>query len=587
MKITPAVKHIMTVLSTGLKRFPLTILFSTDVAVMLIIINELQPLTDTNLAETLNRVILILALGIPLSLCLKLFRERKDNEKLSTLIGLYGAGCLVLLLYYFFLLNTLDMVSITRYIGVSLSLYLGFFFIPYLPRREQFEMYVIKLGTGFCITVIYSAVLYLGLAAILFTIDQLLGIQIAGKVYFYVGLFVAFLFAPSYFLADVPQRDEQLEQKNYLKLLRVLLLYIVMPLLTAYTAILYIYFVKIIVVSEWPVGLVSHLVLWYAVIVTLVLFLISPIKDENNWATWFSAWMPRIILPVLVMMFISMGIRINAYGVTENRYYVVVLALWVSAMMLYFSFIKKRINIVIPITLALIALISVFGPLSSYSVSIRSQNNRLQAILIKNDMLQEGKIKTAPADISRDDKYEISRKLDYFSQNHSLQEIKCLPQNFRMEDMEKVFGFPYTPYEPPFTDSHGFFYLKNSQYEGAVEIQGYDYLFGSMLLHERSAESTGSTIEADYDYQSSVVRVYRQGTLLYEKNLNPFVRELYNKHQPTAEEKSIPSEEMTLVEENEQVKVKFIFLHIMGDEDMTTGDVKLERAEFYLLVKIK
>jgi hypothetical protein len=360
-----------------------------------------------------------------------------------------------------------------------------------------------------------------------------------------------------------------------------------MPLLTAYTAILYIYFVKIIVVSEWPVGLVSHLVLWYAVIVTLVLFLISPIKDENNWATWFSAWMPRIILPVLVMMFISMGIRINAYGVTENRYYVVVLALWVSAMMLYFSFIKKRINIVIPITLALIALISVFGPLSSYSVSIRSQNNRLQAILIKNDMLQEGKIKTAPADISRDDKYEISRKLDYFSQNHSLQEIKCLPQNFRMEDMEKVFGFPYTPYEPPFTDSHGFFYLKNSQYEGAVEIQGYDYLFGSMLLHERSAESTGSTIEADYDYQSSVVRVYRQGTLLYEKNLNPFVRELYNKHQPTAEEKSIPSEEMTLVEENEQVKVKFIFLHIMGDEDMTTGDVKLERAEFYLLVKIK
>lgn len=587
MKITPAVKHIITVLSTSLKRFPLTILFSTAVAVMLSIINELQPLTDTNLAETLNKVTMILALGIPLSLCLKLFWERKDNGKLSALIGLYSAGCFVLLLYYFFLLNTLDMVSITRYIGVSLALYLGFFFIPYLPKREQFEMYVIKLGTGFCITVIYSAVLYLGLAAILFTIDQLLGIQIAGKAYFYVGLFVAFIFAPSYFLADIPQKDEQLEQKDYLKILRVLLLYIVMPLLTAYTAILYIYFFKIIVVSEWPVGLVSHLVLWYAVIVTLVLFLITPIKNENKWANRFSVWMPRIILPILVMMFISMGIRINAYGVTENRYYVVVLALWVSAMMLYFSFIKKRINIIIPVTLALIALISVFGPLSSYSVSTHSQNNRLQAILIKNDMLQEGKIKTAPADISRDDKYEISRKLDYFSQNHTLQEIKCLPQNFKMEDMEKIFGFPYTPYEPPFTDSHEFFYLKNSQYEGAVEIQGYDYLLDSRLLHERSAESTGSTIEADYDYQSSVVRVYRQDTLLYKKNLNPFVRELFDKHQPTADEKSIPSEEMTLVEENEQVKVKFIFLYMMGHEDVTTGDIKLERAEFYLLLKIK
>jgi hypothetical protein len=44
---------------------------------------------------------------------------------------------------------------------------------------------------------------------------------------------------------------------------------------------------------------------------------------------------------------------------------------------------------------------------------------------------------------------------------------------------------------------------------------------------------------------------------------------------------------MTLVEENEQVKVKFIFMHIMGQKDMKTGDVKLERAEFYLLIKMK
>ena len=248
-------------------------------------------------------------------------------------------------------------------------------------------------------------------------------------------------------------------------------------------------------------------------------------------------------------------------------------------------------NIIIPVTLALIALISVFGPLSSYSVSTRSQNNRLQAILIKNDMLQEEKIKTAPADISRDDKYEISRKLDYFNQNHTLQEVKYLPHDFKMDDMEKVFGFPYVPYEPPSTDFHGFFYLKNSQSEGAVDIQGYDYLFGSMHLYDEestdSTDSTDSTIDAKYDYQSSIVRIYRQGTLLYKKDLNPFVRELFGKHKPSAEEKSIHPKEMTLVEENEQVKVKFIFMDIMGNENITTGDIKLERAEFYLLIKIK
>lgn len=588
MKITPAIKHLMTVLSVSLKRFPLTILFSTAVAVMLIIITELQPSIDTNLTETLYRITMILALGIPLSLCLKLFWERKDNGKLSALIGLYSVGFLMLLFYYFFLLNTPDMVSITRYIGVSLALYLSFLFIPYLPKREQFEMYVIKLGTGFCITVIYSAVLYLGLAAILFTIDQLLGIQVAGKAYYYVWLFVACLFAPAYFLADIPLQNEQLEQKDYLKLLRVLLLYIVMPLLTAYTAILYIYFIKIIVVSQWPVGLVSHLVLWYGVIVTIVLFLITPIKDESKWAKGFSVWMPRVILPILVMMFISMGIRINAYGVTENRYYVIILGLWICGIMLYYTLTKKRKNIIITVTLAVIALLAVFGPLSSYSVSTRSQNNRLEAILIKNDMLQEGKIQAAAGGIAEIDRNEISSILGYFDDSHTLADVECLPDGFKIDDMDKVFGFSYVPYTHP--DDHSaerFFYFTSEKMEGAVDIQGYDYLFGSTLLHERSAESTGSTIEADYDYQSSIVRVYRQGTLLYKKDLNPFVRELYNKHQPTAEQKTIPAEEMTLVEENEQVKVKFIFMYIMGNEDVTTGDVNLEMPEFYLLVKIK
>jgi len=269
MKLTNAFKNMISVLYKSLKRFPVTILFSTAVAVMLIIINELQPITSQ--LETLTKITMTFVLGIPLSLCIKLFFERKDSGKLSELIGLYITGGLVLLLYYFFLLDQLTMVSITRYTAVSLALYLGFLLIPYLLKKEQFEMYVIKICTGFFITVIYSAVLYLGLAAILLTIDQLLGVHVAGEVYYYTLLFVACVFAPSYFLADIPLKDQQFKQEDYSKVLRVLLLYIVMPLLTAYTTILYLYFIKIIVIRQWPVGLVSHLVLWYSVIVTIVL----------------------------------------------------------------------------------------------------------------------------------------------------------------------------------------------------------------------------------------------------------------------------------------------------------------------------
>lgn len=596
MKPSNSIQNILIILSRSLQRFPITILCSTAVAILLIAILDLQQVyTQAGQLETLYKTTMIIALGIPLSLCIKVFLEKKDNIKTAEVIGLYAAGGLVFLLYYFSLLDKLNMVSITRYIAVSLALYLGFLFIPYLPKKEQFEMYIIKVCSSFFITVIYSAVLYLGLAAILLAIDLLLGIDVTENAYFYIWFLVAFVFAPSYFLAGIPLPDEQLQQEKYPKILRILLLYIVMPLLTAYTAILYIYFIKIIVLWKWPVGVVSHLVLWYAVIVTAVLFFITPIKDEDKWADRFTVWMPKIILPLLIMMFISMGIRINAYGVTENRYYVIVLGLWVCAMMIYFTLTKKRRNIVIPVTLALIALLSVFGPLSSYSISTRSQNNRLQAILIKNDMLQDGKIQTAPADISRDDKYEISRKLDYFNRNHSLQEIGYLPQDFMMDDMEKVFGFPYIsefPHEQPPDDT---FHLVNSQAESALDIRGYDFLFNSMHLYDEwSADSTG-TIDTKYDRQSSIVRVYHQGTLLYQKNLNLFTKELFDKYIDTEREKYLSSErekylspeEITLVEENEKVKVKIVFLNIMGSEKIATGDIKLEGGEFYLLVKLK
>ena len=84
----------------------------------------------------------------------------------------------------------------------------------------------------------------------------------------------------------------------------------------------------------------------------MVLFLITPIYKENKWSRSFSKWFPRVVLPVLIMMFVSMGIRIRAYGFTENRYYVLILGLWIFAMMAYLSITKNKKNILLLISLS-------------------------------------------------------------------------------------------------------------------------------------------------------------------------------------------------------------------------------------------
>ncbi|MBU3181728.1 DUF4153 domain-containing protein [Clostridium psychrophilum] len=577
MKLIKSIGNIFTRLYLSLKRFPLTVLLSASTFALLIAISEINPKDDT-----LSKITLILALGIPLSLCIKLIFEKMEEENTYRIASAYFGGGLILVLYYFLLLKNIEMITITRYIAVSLALYLAFIFIPYILKKEQFEMYVITIFTGFFITILYSIVLFSGLSAILFTIDKLLGIIINGKVYYYTWLFVVFIFALSHFLAGVPRKDQKLTPKSYPKLLRILILYIVMPLLTVYTIILYIYFGKIILTWSWPMGIVSNLVLWYSVIVTSILFFITPIREEVGFVNKFLKYAPKIILPLLIMMLISIGIRINAYGVTEKRYFVVILALWVFFIMLYFCFSKKLRNIIIPVTLSIVALISVFGPISSYSISKMSQNNRLQKILIKNNMIKNEKLQKSTK-VSIKDRAEISSILRYFNDYHDFSDVKYLPVNFELYDTNKVLGFPEnTSYGSP--DKSFNFMRKLS--DKNIDIKGYDYLIDMKNINNVQSISN-SDLDVSYDYESKTIKINYANKEVYKKSLNSFVKSLANKYSDSSKVDGLPIEEMTLVDGNQKIKVKIVFINISGNKNQETQNVDINDIEFYLLVNIR
>lgn len=578
MKLVKPIKNLLKGLYLGLRRFPMTILLSTSIAVILIYLSELKPVGDT-----LSKIAMVFALGIPLSLSIKLFFEKGNDESIIKITIVYIFGTLTLALYYFLLLKNLNMTDITRYIAVSLALYLIFLFIPYFPRRESFEMYIITVISGFFITVLYSLVLFGGLSAILFTVDKLLGIQVLGKIYYYTWIFVVFIFAVSYFLSNIPVKDNDFSSKNYPKLLKILLLYIVMPLLTAYTIILYIYFGKIIVTIQWPEGLVSHLVLWYSIIVTLVLFFITPLLDVNGWASKFHKLMPRIIVPLLIMMFISIGIRIRAYGVTERRYYVVILATWIFSIMLYFAFTKKLRNIIIPFTLSIVALLSVFGPISSYSISKYSQNRRLEKILIANNMLIGGTIQNN-GNITKEDKVHVTSILEYFNRNHSLNDVSHLPIGFKMEDMNKVFGF--SAEHPNLESTDSYFYFTRSSEQRALDIKGYDYLIETRYLMDKNAASN-TELNAVYDYESAKIKINYRGNQIYTKDLTVFVNNIIDKHDISMKGNNLSSDEMTFEDENDKIKVRFVFESISGRKNPANQSIDNKSFEFHMMIKIK
>ncbi len=90
------------------------------------------------------------------------------------------------------------------------------------------------------------------------------------------------------------------------------------------------------------------------------------------------------------MMFVAVYIRVRAFGWTENRYYVVALSIWVLVTMILKNIHKNKRNVIIPVILAVFAIISVTGPFSSYKVARAIQKNRLETILTEKNMLREG-----------------------------------------------------------------------------------------------------------------------------------------------------------------------------------------------------
>jgi hypothetical protein len=579
-------KGILRGIKNSLERFPQTIGISTICVVILIYISEITPETSGDYIETLGRVTMVIALGIPLSLCIKLFFEKQKSYKKISMYASYLVSILLLIFYFYFFLKDMDMVSISRYIGFSLILYLVSIFISYLPNRKDFEIYVVRSFARFFTTVLYSLVLFLGLSAILFTIDQLLGVNVKSELYYYTFLMTTGIFATSFFLAGIPAKDEVLNVSDYSRLLKVLVLYIVMPLISIYTIILYIYFGKIIITRQWPEGLVSHLVLWYSATSAAVLFFISPLLREKTWPKRFMIYFPKAILPLIVMMFISIGIRINAYGVTENRYFVVALGIWVFLIMMYFTTSKKFINIILPVSLAIITTISVFGPFSSYSISKYSQNKRLVKIFNKNNMILDNKVIKASASVSEDDTRQISSIINYFNNKHNLSDALILPKDFEISEMEKVLGVKYSG--DNYQNDNEYFYFNSLGSSEPMDIKGYDYFFDSRNNNNNeSKNSKNIPFSINYDYEFSTLKLTQDGKDIYKKDLMEFTNKLLEKYRTNQQQQNIPVEEMSFEDENDKVKIKINFSNISGNKNVSSGELQSKNFEFYILIKLK
>ena len=377
-------------------------------------------------ADTLEalRPVAAASLGLPLLTGLTLFAERR-NFRVLLHWGLQAAGLAVLLLFYWRWSNWTEPMIGLRYFHLSVTLHLLVAFVAHLGVREPngFWQFNRALFFRFCLGGIYTFVLFGGLALAMAGLDNLFGVDIDDLSYPRLFFFLGFVFQTWFFLAGVPDDFERLERHDdYPTGLRVFAQYVLLPLVSLYLIILTAYLGRVVITTTWPSGWIGYLVSALAALGIFSLLLVHPRRGREGHA-WIDAY-ARVfwiaLLPSVAMLLLATFQRIGQYGITERRYLLLVLAVWLGATAAFYAVTRSREIKGIPLSLSVLGLLTFLGPWSAYDVSERSQVGRLEGLLTEHAVLREGTItpRAPTVEIPAEDWRQINDVLLYLTGWH-------------------------------------------------------------------------------------------------------------------------------------------------------------------------
>lgn len=177
--------------------------------------------------------------------------------------------------------------------------------------------YVISGITGMLIYAIYGSFIYI------FDLTEWPLISI------YTLLFCAVLEFPLLFLTFNRKTESFGPQGS--RLLHIFLNWVLSPAVLIYTLLLYLYFIKILILWTLPNGGIALLV--FCFILTAVAAQAGQTLLTKRYYDWFYKHFSLISLPALVMFWIGVARRCNEYGLTEDRVYLIVFGLIMTCCM--------------------------------------------------------------------------------------------------------------------------------------------------------------------------------------------------------------------------------------------------------------
>ncbi len=578
-------------------RFPLAAFFSLAFFTVLVCyLGNPEGLLDNHIV----RLCIPLALGFVVSLAIRIFSEDQGFRGWRSCGDLF---VIPLMLCYFLLLpddRSMADPDIIRYAALVIVSLLLLCVAPFSTTKQPALLwsYNVKMWLHLALSIAFSLIFFGGFALALVAIETLFNVKINDKAYGYLAAFFFSLHAPLFFAAGIPEKTDEEKSLKY-PLLRIVGEYVLLPILTTYLIILYAYGLKILFTWELPNGWLTWLILIYSGVGLLTYFLLHNLylSKSDKLSTLFGKYFFLSEIPLIPLLFIAIFRRIGDYGITENRYFILLSSCWLLGITVYMIWTKGKTFRPVFISFAAIALLSVVGPWSAFSISAQSQLHRLEEMLSQNGLLENGKWtqKSVPTVIENSEYEEIENTIYYFTKNKKTSYLQpLLTENidtlnnrysawqltsYLLRDVEKKDG-----------QRHSFSLssvLEDS--DAPLSIAGYDYFMNAEYSRWNNQNTTVVLTPEDNDKNyclkitsDAVARIYHYGNLFKTLDLQALTKQILEKIDvdTTSYDTRIEAERMSITKDG----CKLIFTSISGDR-LAKDSLQVENARMYILFK--
>lgn len=461
-------KFIFEPLKASLPRFPEAVISSFILGILMVIVNELE--VPSPVLQDITRSLFLM---IPLLMLVTLLREQRPQMNRFRWFMVGAVIFLGLCFWIFLRLENSDVIEFNRFSNLLYTVYLLPIFFPWLLNKTPIETGIITIFTRLFTSMLYAFLLYVGIFVLLISANVLFNLSLDLIVYANIFIIiVTYIFVPT-FLSSYPQASEKMTVSKHFHIIwQRIFLFVVAPVVTVFTGLVFIYLLTGIFNSgtfESEVYTFSTLVIAFAGISAQVA--LAPFKKKNQFIDLFVRYFHFGLLVVMAGYYVEQIRMWVLYGISLSITIQLLLGIWPTT----YAIFRLRKDI-LAVQRGLIMLVGMFAfiaampGLNAVSLTTMLLRQQFQQILVANDMLD------AEGDIIRQEPLEAAvydRLLATLDQMDSLgfERFSQVPTDYdHPGDFEVVFGFKEVdPVDPEQED------LMYSLTLSVIDLSAFDY----------------------------------------------------------------------------------------------------------------